>query len=62
MIRKIYKVYPLLSPEGGVEMKIITFIEDHKVIDKIISHLIITFMAKRSPPPSCCPEGASNSS
>lgn len=32
-------------------MKIISFIEDHKVIDKIISHLKLTFMAERPPPP-----------
>jgi len=62
MIRKVYEVYPLLCPEWGAEMKIITFIEDHKVIDKIISHLKITFMAERSPPPSCCPAGTSNGS
>ncbi|NIO20819.1 MAG: acid--CoA ligase [Candidatus Aenigmarchaeota archaeon] len=32
-------------------MKIISFIEDHKVIDKIIDHLKLTFMAERPPPP-----------
>jgi hypothetical protein len=31
MIRKVYEVYPLLFPECGVEMKIITFIENVKV-------------------------------
>ena len=30
---------------------IISFIEDHKVIDKIIFHLKLTFMAERPPPP-----------
>ncbi|NIO19218.1 MAG: acid--CoA ligase [Candidatus Aenigmarchaeota archaeon] len=34
-------------------MKIISFIEDHKVIDKIIDHLKLTFMAERPPPPQC---------
>jgi hypothetical protein len=38
-------------------MKIITFIEDHKVIDKIIVHLKLTFMAERPPPSSNCPAG-----
>jgi len=37
--------------KGWAEMKIITFIEDHKVIDKIIRHLKISFMAERPPPP-----------
>jgi len=39
MIRKVYETDPLLCPSCGAEMKIITFIEDHKVIDKIIRHL-----------------------
>jgi len=32
-------------------MKVISFIEDHKVIDRIIRHLKLTFMAERPPPP-----------
>jgi len=32
-------------------MSIVSFIEDHKVIDKIIAHLKLTFMAERPPPP-----------
>ncbi|MEE9501690.1 MAG: acid--CoA ligase [Candidatus Aminicenantaceae bacterium] len=32
-------------------MSIISFIEDHKVFDKIIAHLKLTFMADRPPPP-----------
>jgi len=51
MIRKVYEVNPLLCHECGAEMKIIAFIEDHKVIDKIIRHLKISFMAERHPPP-----------
>ena len=35
-------------------MSIISFIEDHKVIDKIIAHLKLTFMAERPPPPHNC--------
>jgi len=31
-------------------MSIIAFIEDHKVIDKIIDHLKLPFMAERPPP------------
>jgi len=31
-------------------MKIISFIEDHKVIDKIIDHLKLTFISERPPP------------
>jgi len=32
-------------------MRIVSFIEDHKVIDKIIKHLNLTFKAERPPPP-----------
>ena len=32
-------------------MRIIAFIEDPKVIDKIIRHLKLTFRAERQPPP-----------
>ena len=50
MIRKVYEVDPLLCPACGGQMSIIAFIEDHKVIDKIIAHLKLTFMAGRPPP------------
>ncbi|HDZ28059.1 MAG TPA: acid--CoA ligase [Candidatus Aminicenantes bacterium] len=32
-------------------MKVISFIEDHKVIDKIIAHLKLIIFAERPPPP-----------
>ncbi len=35
----------------GGEMRIIAFIEDHKVIDRIIRHLKLTFEAEPPPPP-----------
>lgn len=34
MIRKVYEVDPLICPKCGGNMSIISFIEDHKVIDK----------------------------
>ena len=51
MIKKVYEVDPLLCPSCGGQMSIIAFIEDYKVIDKIIDHLKLTFMAERPPPP-----------
>jgi hypothetical protein len=51
MIRKVYEVDPLLCPSCRGQMKIISFIEDHKVVDKIIAHLKLTFMAERPPLP-----------
>ena len=50
MIKKVFEVDPLLCPACGGKMSIIAFIEDHKVIDKIIDHLKLTFMAERPPP------------
>jgi hypothetical protein len=51
MIRKVYELDPLLCPSCGGKMKIIAFIEDAKAINKIISHLKLTFEAARPPPP-----------
>jgi hypothetical protein len=51
MIRKAYEVDPLLCPSCGGKMPIISSIEDHKVIDKIIDHLKLSFIAERPPPP-----------
>ena len=51
MIRKVYEVDPLLCPACGGQMSIIAFIEDHKVIGRIIAHLKLTFMVGRPPPP-----------
>jgi len=48
---KVFEVDPLLCPSCGGKMSIIAFIADHKVIDKIIAHLKLTFMAERPPPP-----------
>jgi len=51
MIKKVYQIDPLICPQCGGRMTIISFIEDHKVIDKIIAHLKLTFHAERPPPP-----------
>ena len=51
MIRKVYEIEPLICPKCGGQMRIISFIEDYKVIDKIIDHLKLTFKAERPPPP-----------
>ena len=33
------------------KIRIVSFIEEHKVIDKIINHLKLSFKAERPPPP-----------
>ncbi len=50
MIRKVYEVDPLICPSCGGQMKVISFIEDPKAIDKIICHLNLSFQAERPPP------------
>ncbi|MDI6699595.1 MAG: transposase [Candidatus Saccharicenans sp.] len=51
MIRKVYEVDPLTCPQGGGQMRIISFLTDHEVVDRIIAHLKLTFIAERPPPP-----------
>jgi len=50
MIRKVYEVDPMLCPRCGERMKIVAFLTDHVVVDRIIDHLRLTFVAERPPP------------
>lgn len=51
LIQRIYEVDPLLYPRCGKKMKIIAFIEDYKVVKKILDYLgIYEFERKRQPP------------
>jgi hypothetical protein len=50
MIRKVYEVDPLVCPECGGQMKVIAFLTDYAVVDRIIDHLKLTFVAERPPP------------
>jgi hypothetical protein len=51
MIRKVYEVDPMLCPQCGGTMKVIAFLSDFSVVDRIINHLKLTFVAERPPPP-----------
>jgi hypothetical protein len=51
MIRKVYEVDPLRCPQCGGRMKIIAFITDYSVVDRIINHLKLVFVATKPPPP-----------
>ena len=64
MIRKVYEVDPMLCPNSeassrtakrcpkcGGRMKVIAFLTDFSVVDRIIGHLKLTFVAERPPPP-----------
>jgi hypothetical protein len=51
MIRKVYEVDPMLCPQCGGKMHVIAFLTDYAVVDRIIGHLKLTFVAERPPPP-----------
>jgi len=51
MIRKVYEVNPLRCPKCQGQMKVIAFLTDFSVVDKIINHLKLTFVAEKPPPP-----------
>ena len=51
MIRKVYEVDPMLCPKCGGTMKVIAFLTDFSVVDRIINHMKLTFVAERPPPP-----------
>jgi len=51
MIRKVYEVEPMLCPKCGAQMRIIAFLTDYSMVDRIINHLKLTFVAERPPPP-----------
>ncbi len=51
MIRKVYETDPMLCPQCGGQMKIIAFLTDYAVVDRIINHLNLTFVADKPPPP-----------
>jgi len=51
MIRKVYEVSPMVCPQCGGQMKVIAFLTDYAVVDRIINHLKLTFVAERPPPP-----------
>jgi len=54
LIRRIYEVDPLLCPSCGSEMKVIAFIIDHAVVDKILRHLEPTWTEQSRGPPGEC--------
>ncbi len=51
MIRKVYEFDPLICPRCKGKMRIITFITDYPVVDRILNHLKLTFVADKPPPP-----------
>jgi ribosomal protein S27E len=50
MIRKVYEVDPMICPRCGGIMKVIAFLMEYAVVDRIIRHLGLTFAAEKPPP------------
>ncbi len=60
LIKRIYEVDPLVCPSCGAEMKVIAFINEHKVADKILRHLKPTEGMKGRGPPRHAGLGAAS--
>jgi len=50
MIRKVYEFDPLVCPRCGGRMKVVAFLTEYAVVDRIIRHLTLTFAAEKPPP------------
>jgi hypothetical protein len=50
MIRKVYEVEPMICPRCGGRMKVVAFLTEYAVVDRIIRHLGLTFVAEKPPP------------
>ncbi|MGA2587528.1 MAG: transposase [Candidatus Aminicenantales bacterium] len=49
MIRKVYEVDPLICPRCGGRMKVVAFLTSYTVVDRIMEHLKLTFVAEKPP-------------
>ena len=52
LIKRIYEVDPLVCPSCGSEMKVISFITEHDVVDAILRHLARKEAREARAPPS----------
>jgi len=48
---KVYEVDPLVCPKWDGQMRIIAFFTDFSVVDRIINHLKLSFVAAKPPRP-----------
>jgi len=47
---KIYEVDPLICPRCGGRMRVVAFLTEYAVVDRIIRHLELTFAAAKPQP------------
>ena len=50
LIRRVYEVDPLVCPRGGGEMRVVGFITEPALIQRILNHLRKREKLSRSPP------------
>jgi len=50
MIHKVYEIDPMVCPKCGGLMKVVAFITEYAVVDRIIDHLKLRFIAEKPPP------------
>jgi len=50
MIREVYEVGPRICPRCGGRMRVVAFLTEYAVVDRIIRHLKLTFVAEKPPP------------
>jgi hypothetical protein len=50
MIRKTYEVDALICPRCGGRMRVVAFLTEYAVVDRIIRHLALTFATEKPPP------------
>ena len=49
MIRKVFKLVTLICPKCGGRVKVVAFITDYAVVDRIIDHLKLLLVADTPP-------------
>jgi hypothetical protein len=50
MILKVYEVDPMVCLKCGGRMKVVAFLTEVAVVDRIIDHLKLRFVAAKPPP------------
>jgi hypothetical protein len=50
MIRKVYKIDAMICPRCGGIMKVVAFLTESAVVNRIIGHLKLTFVAEKPSP------------
>jgi hypothetical protein len=51
MTRKVCEVDPMDCLRCGGAMRVVAFVTEHDVVDRIIDHLKLTFVVERPSPP-----------